>query len=67
MTTSEQRKQMRSAFGHPFTTKKKVMEVMDYKQYNEINKFFLGLGRIGSKYFTDEVIEKILGEVSYED
>ena len=58
---------MRAAFGHPFTTMKTVRDVMGYKQYCDIRKYFDGLPRIGRKYFTDDVIEKIIGDIQYED
>ena len=58
---------LRKAFGYPFTTKKQVRDAMNYKQYNEIRKFFYGLACVGTRYWTDDVIEKVLAEVSYGD
>ena len=66
MTTSEQRNQMRKAFGHPFTSKKKVMEAMGYKRHTEVNPYFLDLPKAGSRFFTDDVIERILNSIEYE-
>ena len=67
MLTSEKKKQLRIAFGYPLTTKRQVRDAMGYKQYNEVRHYFYGLGQYGSKYFTDEVIERIMGEVKYEE
>lgn len=66
MITSKAREQMRSAFGFPFTSKKKVMNAMGYSRHTEIRKYFYGLQRVGQRFFTDDVIEKILEEVTYE-
>lgn len=67
MITSEIRKELRKAFGHPFTSKGVVKDVMGYSQYNDVRKYFYGLPRIGQKFFTDDVIERILGEIEYEE
>lgn len=66
MTTSDARKQMREAFGFPFTSKKKVMNAMGYSRYTEVRKYFYGLQRMGQRFFTDDVIGRILEEVTYE-
>lgn len=58
---------LRQAFGYPFTTKKQVRDAMGYKQYNEIRQYFYGLAKIKTKYWTDDVIEKVWGEIRYED
>lgn len=60
------KEQLRVAFGHPFTTKSAVMEAMDYSRHSEVAKFFCGVGHVGRRYFTDDVIERVLSEVSYE-
>ena len=67
ITTYEQRKQMRKAFGYPFTNKKKVLEAMGYKRHSEVNEYFYGLPKVGTRFFTDDVIEKILGRIEYEE
>ena len=67
ITTYEQKRQMKQAFGHPFTNKKKVIEAMGYKRHSEVNEFFVGLPKVGSRFFTDDVIEKILGSIEYEE
>ena len=61
------RAELRRAFGNkPFVTKGDVMKAMGYKKYENVSPFFSGLGHIGRRYLTDDVIERILGEVTYE-
>ena len=60
--------ELRKALGNkPFVTKKEVRDAMGYTQYNEVRRFFYGLGHIGSKYLTEDVIEKILENIAYEN
>lgn len=67
MVTSEARAQMRKAFGYPFTSKKAVREAMGYAYSDEVKKYFAGLQRMGRRYFTDDVIERIFEEIEYEE
>lgn len=67
MNSAEQRQALRKAFGHPLTTKKQVRDAMGYKNYTEIREYFYGLSRFKSKYFTDEVIERIFQGRTYEE
>lgn len=60
--------ELRRAFGgKPFITKGQVKEAMGYKKYDDVRQFFDGLQHIGQRYLTEDVIEKILGEVEYDD
>lgn len=55
------KKELKRAFeNREFVTKKYVMGKMDYKKYEQVNPFFEGLGHIGQKYLTDDVIERML-------
>ena len=62
------RTELRKVFENkPFVTKKYVRDRMGYAEYNEIRQFFYGLGHIKNKYLTEDVIDKILETVTYED
>lgn len=61
------KKELRRAFGYkPFVTKGQVKEALGYKTYGDIKRFFIGLEHIGSRYLTEDVIERILGEIEYD-
>ena len=60
------RKELRKAFGDkPFITKTEVRDILGYSDYKYISRFFYGLEHIGQRYLTEDVIEKIVGEVEY--
>lgn len=60
------KRELRRALGDkPFVTKKEVRDLLGYSTYNDIRKFFYGLNHIGQRYLTEDVIEKIIGEVEY--
>ena len=60
--------ELRRAFGgKPFITKGQVKEAMGYESYRDVRPFFVGLEHIGQRYLTEDVIEKILNEVEYDD
>ena len=60
------RTELRRAFGNkPFVTKKQVKEAMGYKKYDHVQRFFYGLEHIGRRYLTEDVIDRMLGEVEY--
>lgn len=61
------RDSLERAFGTPFTTKKKVRDVLGYATYEPIRHFFYGLPHIGSKFATEDVVRRVLEEVVYED
>ena len=61
------RKKMKVAFGGPFTTKKQVMEAVGWKKYDRVRPYFRGLPKIGQKYWTDDVIDRMLDDVTYDD
>ena len=62
------RTELRKAFGNKaFVTKKDVRDAMGYANYKEIRRFFYGLGRVGTKYLTDDVIDRILENIAYEN
>ena len=68
MNSAEQRQTLRKAFGYPFTTKKQVRDAMGYRNYDAISEYFYGLAIFSrTKYFTDEVIDKIFQGRKYED
>ena len=62
------RAELRKVFGNKqFVTKKEVRDAMGYAQYNEVRMYFYGLGHIGRKYLTEDVIDKILENIAYEN
>ena len=61
------RKRMKAAFGGDFTSKKQVLDAVGWKDYASVNPYFYGLPRIGKKYWTDDVIDKMLADVKYSD
>ena len=61
------KEKLRKALGYPFTSKKEVLTALGYSDYGSVSKFFYGLARIGSKYWTDDVITRLLEEVQYDD
>ena len=62
------RVELRRAFGgKPFITKGQVKQAMGYKKYDDVRQFFDGLEHIGQRYLTEDVIEKILQQVEYEE
>ena len=66
MLMSEKKKQLRELLGWPLTTKGKTKNGLGYKQYNDIRQYFHGLAEYPNRsYFTDEVIERILGDAKY--
>lgn len=66
MTDRELKEQYRKAFGWPETTQKKVMAVLEYKSHTSIRPFFFGLTRRVHRYYTDEVIDRLLMAREYE-
>ena len=61
------RKELRRAFGNrPFITKGDVKKALGYSNYDQVRQYFHGLERIGNRYLTEDVIEKIMGEVEYD-
>lgn len=58
---------LRTAFGYPFTSKKKVMEALAVKDYASVNPYFYGIAKLGERYFTDDVIDKMMDAVIYTD
>ena len=62
------RQELRRALGNkPFVTKGDVKDAMGYKKYDKIRRFFVGLEHIGSKYLTEDVISRMLGEIEYDN
>ena len=61
------KKALRTALGYPFTSKQKAMQVLGVKVYSSVNPYFYGLACIGQRYWTDDVIERMLSAVKYND
>lgn len=61
------RKKMKNAFGGDFTSKKQVLDAIGWKDYACVRPYFYGLPRIGKKYWTDDVIDRMLEDVQYDD
>lgn len=52
--------------GDPFTYRKRVAEVMQYKDAHYVDKYLRGLPRVGTRYFSIDVADRILASVKYE-
>ena len=53
--------------GDPFTTRKRVADLMHYKDARYVDKFLRGLPRVGTRYFSEDVAERILQGVKWND
>ena len=62
------RQELRKALGDkPFITKGELKDCMGYKKHAQVQKFFYGLPHLGSKYYTEDVISRMLGEIEYDE
>ena len=62
------RTELRKVFGNKqFVTKKEVRDIMGYAGYKDIRMYFYGLAHLGRKYLTEDVIDKILENITYEN
>ena len=48
-----------------FVTKKIVMEKLHLKSYKDVQKYFVDLNHIGRRYYTADVIDRMLEYVEY--
>lgn len=51
------------AIGGPFVTRLKLAGILGYKSAKSVDKYLDGLQRIGSRYLTEDVIDRLLREV----
>lgn len=57
------KKTFERACGGVFVTRKKLAEVLHYKDPHSVDKYLNGLERIcGSRYLTEDVYDRIVGE-----
>ena len=52
-----------TALGGDFTTRKKIAEVLHYKNPASVDRYLKGLPRVcGTRYWTEDVVARILQE-----
>ena len=62
------KQELRRALGNrPFVTKGDVKTALGYKKYDDVRPFFVGLESIGTRYLTEDVIEKMMELKRYGD
>ena len=59
------KKELIQAFGYPCTTKKKVMQVLGYKDYTQVRSLFHGLPKRGALYWSEDIATRLIEEVTY--
>lgn len=65
MTKSELIKDMRHFCGSGFITRQKLAEYMGIKKPQYVDKYLIGLPRIGRGYFIPDVAESLMNNVTY--
>lgn len=59
------KKELIKKLGDPFTYRQRVADVMNYKNPHCVDAYLRGLPRVGTRYFSEDVAERILEKVVY--
>lgn len=58
------KKNLINAFGGTFTTRKQVADALGYKDAKSVDVLLRGLDRIGAKYLSADVADKVMEGVN---
>ena len=57
------REKLIGALGGAFTTKRKIADALGYKDTKSVERYVDGLDRLGARYWSEDVADRIMEEV----